>query len=193
MIYRLIVLSVLLVGFGCAAEAGCVDDIRAMMEADISAKNFRLEAEVSADGTVIQHSSQQYKDYSHFYQFVKETGIHWLVLGNQEYLSKDGKAWSASQKRDADWLEKEQAQNKLTRETISETSCETETKDGRSYKVFRHKQVIKEPVESASDVTSWIDEKTGKLAMRVVKTESFGQSLSTFQRYFWEEIVLPTP
>jgi len=184
----------LLSGLGLqAAQAGCKEDIQAMMKAGETAENYRLETETLIGGTPIQHSTQYYKDYSHFHQVVKETGVNWMVLGNQEYTSSDGKAWEPYRTRDSAWLEKTLAANEATRASIKDVVCGAEVLDGINYKKYSYVQETKEPA-AVSAVAIWLDPATELPAKRYMKTELSGQVIETNVVITWgEEIMLPKP
>ncbi len=196
---RVVLLSTLIFTLlgGASAFAGCREDIQALMKASEEETNFRLETEMLMGGRPVQHTVQYYKDYSHFYQEVKETGVKWLLLGNQEYMATDGGALTPYQTREPDWLEKSLAAGKLSRETISEPECGTETRDGKDYLKYAHTQVNGGGdtgiPESVTRSTVWVDPDTGKPAFRNMVTDVGGQQIESNITIFYEEITLPTP
>ncbi|WP_417684920.1 hypothetical protein [Roseibium sp.] len=178
---------------GPAALADCKNDIQAMMKAGETASNYREETQTLIGGQVVQHSTQFYQDYSHFYQVVKETGVHWLVLGNQEYVSRDGMTWSPSRTRAPDWLEDRLAANAATRETIKDIACETEDLDGVTLRKFTYIQETTDP-PAVSTVITWLPVDSDLPIKRSVTTEMSGQVIEmnvTFDRN--DEVVLPKP
>ncbi len=179
---------------GLSAHAGCKEDIQAMMKAGETAENYKLLVELGMGGQVVQNSEQYYRDYSHFYQIIKQTGVHWLVLGDQEYTSSDGNTWTASQKREADWLEKTLERNAETRAAIKDVSCTTEMLDDKTFTTYRYTQSTTLPVESTSVVTLWVDPETSLPQQRHMKTLVSGQEIETTTRYQWlDALELPTP
>lgn len=179
---------------GQSALADCTSEIQAVMKAGQSAENYLLEAELSMGGQVVQNSELYYRDYSHFYHIVKQTGVHWLVLGNQEYTSGDGATWTASRTRDPDWLAETLKRNEETRAAIKDTDCTSEQIDSRPYNVYRYVQETTSPVASVSTVTLWVDSDTALPSRRHMKTLTGGQEIETTIRYEWlDTLELPTP
>ncbi|WP_404933266.1 hypothetical protein ABWH97_11190 [Nitratireductor sp. ac15] len=189
-------------------QAGCKEDIQAMLAAGEKWENYRIETRTLMGGVTVQHTQQWFRDYSHFHQAVRETGVHWLVLGSEEYTSRDGETWQRSQMRKENWLEETLARNAILRETIRETSCDTETIDGISLVRFSHTQETMEPVRSVSHVTTLLDPKTMRPVERHMKTMTPAQSIQQGDTraeimesriemmvdYFWDEpITLPAP
>ncbi|WP_417669552.1 hypothetical protein [Roseibium sp.] len=176
-----------------AAQADCKSDIQAMMKAGETAENYREDTETLMGGQVVLHSTQLYRDYSHFLQRVKETGVNWLLLGDQEYTSSDGKTWSPAQKREADWLEKRLEGNAATREAIKDVACETEEIDGVSYRKFSYVQETTDP-PVISTVVTWLAPETELPAKRSMKAEMNGQVIETNVTFTWDQqIELPQP
>lgn len=184
------------------ALAGCREDVQAMLEAGETWENYRIETVTSMGGTPVQHTQQRFSDYSHFQQQVRETGVHWLVLGNEEYTSSDGQTWQRSQIRGENWLEKTLARNAELRETIRDTTCGEEEIDGNVYRRFEHVQETVAPVASVSRVVTWLEPDNLRPFMRRMSTTMNAQAGTTAAnsqidmelRYFWdEEIVLPAP
>jgi len=177
-----------------SASADCKSDIQAIMKAGETAENYLLTAELSMGGQVVQNSEQYYRDYSHFYQIIKQTGVHWLVLGDQEYTSSDGANWTASQKRAPDWLAETLKRNEETRAAIQDVDCASEEIDGKSFSTYRYVQETSAPVQSVSTVTLWVDPETSLPAKRHMKTLTGGQEIGTSIRYEWlDSLELPTP
>lgn len=186
-------LALLLASVG-NVHAGCREDVQAMLKAGEEARNYRIATETIMGGAAVQHSEQAFRDYSHFRQHVKETGVHLLVLGTEEYMSSDGTSWKPWQTREADWLETTLERNARLRDTIRDTECGTEEIDGVSYRRLRHVQETTEPMESVSDVVTHVDPATGRPAYRHMKTRVGGQEIEMKVRYFWDEAVeLPQP
>lgn len=186
-------LALLLASAGNAG-AGCREDVQAMLKAGEEATNYRITTETIMGGQVVQRSEQAFRDYSHFRQHVKETGVHLLVLGEREYMSSDGASWKPWQTREADWLATTRARNARLRETIRDVECGTEEIDGVSYRRLRHVQETTEPMESVSDVVTHVDTATGRPAYRHMVTRVGGQEIEMKARYAWdEEVVLPQP
>jgi len=176
------------------ASADCKADIQAAMAAGEAAENYLLVTELSMGGQVVQNSEQYYRDYSHFYQVIKQTGVHWLVLGNQEYTSSDGTNWTASQTRAPDWLAETLKRNAETRAAIKEVECASEQVGDQTFTTYRYVQETTAPVESVSTVTLWIDPDTSLPAKRHMKTLTGGQEIETTVRYEWlDTLELPTP
>lgn len=177
-----------------AASADCKSDIQALMKAGETAENYLLVAELSMGGQVVQNSEQYYRDYSHFYQIIKQTGLHWLVLGDQEYTSSDGKSWTASQTRDPDWLAETLKRNAETRAAIKDVGCGSEQVGDKTFTTYRYVQETTAPVGSVSTVTLWVDPDTSLPAKRHMKTLTGGQEIETAVRYEWlDTLELPTP
>ncbi|WP_133192684.1 hypothetical protein [Labrenzia sp. 011] len=164
------------------------------MKAGETAENYKLLVELGMGGRIIQDSEQYYRDYSHFYQVVKQTGVHWLVLDDQEYTSSDGNTWTASQKRDADWLEKTLERNAETRAAIKDVSCSTEMLGDKSFNTYMYTQETTAPVAAVSVVTLWVDPETSLPQQRHMKTLTGGQEIEATTRYEWLDTVeLPSP
>ena len=177
-----------------SASADCKSDIQALMKAGETAENYTLATELSMGGQVVQNSEQYYRDYSHFYQIIKQTGVYWMVLGDQEYTSSDGVSWTASQKRDPDWLAETLKRNEETRAGIKDVDCSTEQIDGKTFNTYRYVQETMAPVQSVSTVTLWVDPDTALPAKRHMKTLTGGQEIDTSIRYEWmDSLELPTP
>ncbi|MCK7612211.1 hypothetical protein [Roseibium sediminicola] len=177
-----------------AASKDCKSDIQALMKAGEIAKNYLLVAELSMGGQVVQNSEQYYRDYSHFYQIIKQTGLHWLVLDDQEYTSSDGKNWTASQTRDPDWLAETLKRNAETRASIKDVDCGSEKLGDKTFTTYSYVQETTAPVESISTVTLWVDPDTSLPAKRHTKTMTGGQEIETSVRYEWlDTLELPTP
>jgi len=176
------------------ALADCRSDIQAIMKAGESDENYVLDVKLSMGGQVVQNSKQYYKDYSHFYHFVEQTGVHWLVLGDQEYTSGDGTAWTASQKRDPDWLKETLQRNEETRAAIKDVVCASGEIDDKTLATYQYVQETTAPVQSVSTVTLWVDPETSLPVRRHMKTLTGGQEIETSVEYQWPETVnLPTP
>jgi len=179
---------------GSSAKADCKSDIQSIMKAGESAENYMLSVDLSIGGQVLQNSEQFYSDYSHFYQIIKQTGVHWLVLGDQEYTSSDGTSWTASQKRNPDWLAETLKRNEETRAAIKDVVCSTEKVGDKTLASYQYVQETTLPVESVSTVTLWVDPQTLLPAKRHMKTLTGGQEIETTARYEWlESLELPTP
>lgn len=177
-----------------AASADCRSDIQALMKAGETAENYLLVAELSMGGQVVQNSEQYYRDYSHFYQVIKQTGVHWLVLGNQEYTSSDGTNWTASQTRSPDWLADTLERNAETRAAIKDVACSSEQNNGKTFTTYQYVQETTTPVESVSTVTLWVDPDTGLPMKRHMTTLTGGQEIETSLRYEWlDTLELPSP
>lgn len=176
------------------AAAGCREEVQAMMKAAEEAENYVIRTELLMGGNVVQTTEQRYRDYSHFYQHVKETGVHWLVLANQEYTSGDGQSFTPTRTRSDTWLEETLARNATLREAIRDTACSTEEMDGTTVTRFEHTQETKEPMESVSRVITWVDPATGRIARRHMTTSAGGQEMEIRTGYEWPgEVVLPNP
>lgn len=190
------------------AAAGCKEEIQAMLAAGEKWENYRIETRTVMGGTTVQHTQQRFRDYSHFQQTVRETGVHWLVLGSEEYTSRDGKSWQRSQMREENWLAETLARNALVREHIRDTACDTQTVDGVSHPRFTHTQETVEPVRSVSRVVTLLDPETRLPVQRHLKTttpaqtvqqgdtraEMMASQIEMIVDYFWDEtIVLPAP
>lgn len=184
------------------ANADCRTDIQDMLAAGESWQNYRIETQTSMGGTVVQHSRQLFVDYSHFYQIVQETGVHWLVLGNDEFTSSDGKTWQRSQLRSKSWLEETLARNVELRESIRDTQCGTEVIDGTAYLRLAHVQETLKPVASVSKVVTWLETTTLRPMRRQTATiinpqgndNQPASQIDMVADYIWdEEIVLPSP
>ncbi|KFB11421.1 hypothetical protein [Nitratireductor basaltis] len=191
---RSIVIAGLLALTLSSAAADCREEVQKLLEAGPEWTNYRIQTETVMGGNPVQHSRQDFADYSHFYQHVKETGVHWLVLGNQEYMSKDGVVFTPHKERPEDWYEKQLAQNRMLRETIRDTECSTVEMDGKPHRLLRHVQETTEPMETVSTVQSWVDEETGRLMRRHMAVEAGGQEFEINTVYDWDvEISLPEP
>ncbi|MCD7058635.1 hypothetical protein [Pelagibacterium xiamenense] len=190
------------------AAADCRADIQALLQAGETWQNYRIETATLIEGVPVQHTGQWFRDYSHFYQIVEETGVHWLVLGSEEYTSSDGETWQRSQMRSENWLEETLAQNARLRESIRDTECGTETIDGKAFAHFAYIQETTSPVASRSRVSVWLDPETLRPAVRrmIVTTpaqavdfgetraEIAGSEVEMTTQYYWDEkIVLPSP
>jgi hypothetical protein len=176
------------------ALADCKSEIQAIMKAGETDENYVLVVELSMGGQVFQNSKQFYKDYSHFYHIVQQTGVHWLVLGDQEYTSSDGTNWTAGQKRDPAWLADTLKRNEETRANIKDVACASELVDGKNLITYRYVQETTIPVESVSTVTLWVDPDTSLPVKRHMKTLTGGQEIETSIRYERPNALdLPTP
>lgn len=159
-------------------------------------------------GKAVQHTEQFFADYSHFHQVVEETGVHWLVLGDQEFTSRDGVIWQASQTRPENWLEETKARNAALRDSISSPECGNETVDGKELIRLSHVQETTAPVASVSDVVTWLDPATMRPKIRKMTTTRHttsgdqrkapavdtGPQIETVTVYSWDQaIALPTP
>jgi hypothetical protein len=165
-----------------------------MMKAAEEATNYRIVTKITMSGSGVQHTEQDFRDYSHFYQRNEETGFHWLVLGDQEYTSSDGENWKPWQTRDAGWLEKDLARNVELRDAVENVACGTEEVDGVAYQKFQYVQKTEEPMPTVSEIVTFLDLGSGRPAMRVVSSTSGGHQLETTSSFFWDEqIALPTP
>lgn len=176
------------------AAADCRQDVQDLLKAAEEWTDYRITTETLMGGTAVQHSTQHYADYSHFYQHVEETGVHWLVLGNQEYLSKDGVTFTPHKERSENWLEEQKALNAAVRESVRDAQCSTVELDGKPHRLLHHVQETKEPVETISVVQSWVDEASGRLVRREAETEAHGQKFSMIYVYEWDvNVTLPDP
>ena len=177
-----------------SAIADCKEDIQAMLASGWDQGSYSIATELSMGGNPFQHTVQYYRDYSHFYQKVKETGVHWLVLGNQEYTSNDGKSWSPSQTRADDWIEKAQTEAARVRNEIKDTECTTEDIDGTTYKKFIHVQEFEEPMKVTSTVTTWVDPESNRPVRRHMLNNAGGQEIEIDTIFDFEtEFQLPEP
>ncbi|MHA7772421.1 hypothetical protein [Roseibium sp. M-1] len=176
------------------ALADCKSEIQAIMKAGETDENYVLVVELSMGGQVFQNSKQLYKDYSHFYHIVQQTGVHWLVLGDQEFTSSDGTNWTAGQKRDPAWLTETLKRNEETRATIKDVACGSEQVGGKDLSTYTYVQETTVPVESVSTVTFWVDPVTSLPVKRQMKTLTGGQEIETSILYEWPNALdLPTP
>ncbi len=164
------------------------------MKAGETAENYKLLVELSMGGQVIQNSEQHYQDYSHFYQIVTQTGVHWMVLGDQEYNSSDGRNWTAGRKRDANWLAATLERNAETRSAITDVACSTEMLADKTLSRYQYTQATTTPVEATSLVTLWVDPETSLPARRHMITRTGGQEIESTANYVWmDNLALPTP
>lgn len=206
--YRILIGLLVIFPVATPVRAGCTEDIQAMLSAGEKWENYRIETRTLMGGATVQHTQQWFRDYSHFHQAVRETGVHWLVLGTEEYTSRDGKTWQPSRMRNENWLEETLARNATLRETIRDASCDTETVDGVALVRFSHTQETMEPVRSVSQVTTLLDPETMRPVQRHMKTTTPAQTvqqgdaraeimesrIEMIVDYFWDEpITLPTP
>ncbi|WP_367715889.1 hypothetical protein AB2N04_17470 [Nitratireductor sp. GISD-1A_MAKvit] len=205
---RILIALLMALPLATPAGAGCREDIQAMLAQGETWQNYRIETTTLMGGTPVQHTQQWFRDYSHFRQSVRETGVHVLVLGSEEYTSRDGKTWQRSRMRPENWLEETLARNASLRETIRDTACDTETIDGVSHLRFAHTQETVEPLKSVSQVVTLLDPETMRPVQRHLKTTTpaqtvdFGGTPSEIMesriemtvKYFWDEtVVLPEP
>jgi hypothetical protein len=183
-----------LLTFVHSASAGCREDIQAMLKAVEKATNYRIVTKTIMAGSVVQHTEQHFLDYSHFYQRIEESRVHWLVLGNQEYMSSDGKNWKPWQTRDAGWLEKDLARNVELRNAVENVACGTEEVEGVLYRKFQYAQKSEKPMPTVSEIVTYLDLRSGRPAMRIINSVSGGQQFKTTASFRWDEqVVLPSP
>lgn len=174
----------------------CLTELKTLMKTfDDQIPNSRVHTLITQGGETKQETKGRFIDEKNFvYESLRHN--YWtMVLGNDEYRSRNGKEWEKFKTRPDDWAKKARDFNAKMITEVSDATCgATEDVSGKTYNVYTytHQSTNPAPIKTANKI--YIEPDTG-YRFRWVSTLSLTTPPTILMNTFVKDdtITLPEP
>ena len=174
----------------------CLTELKTLMKTfDSQIPNSRVHTLITQGGETKQETKGRFIDEKNFvYESLRHN--YWtMVLGNDEYRSRNGKEWDKFKTRPDDWAKKASEFGAKIITEISDAKCgATEDVDGKTYKIYTYTHQATKPAPIKTSNKLYIEPDTG-FRYRWISTLSVTTPPTVLSNTFVkdENVTLPEP